>query len=235
MPENNKLQNSQWTEQHDAFCLENKLTPAAKLLWQWLIRQGMGEEIEPDLKEEFNHWVEKHRGKPYHRDTLKEALQQLINCRVVQLVKKFKWHIVRIITRPLDWLKPRKNSPKRNQNCDSPPSNPQSAEQGFSSSSNTSFSEDQLLIMESVLSECEKEGIVFDPVQSPEILEYSLEEVQYALALFKNRGGHQTDYRGKPRIRNPQGWLLTCLRKCWYRQADQWSFGGLLAALGFDL
>jgi hypothetical protein len=89
--------------------------------------------------------------------------------------------------------------------------------------------------MESVLSECEKAGIVFDPKQSPEILEYAIEEVKSAIALFHSRGGHETDWRGKRKIKNPQGWLLACLRKRWYDQADQWTFTGLLAALGVEL
>jgi 5'-3' exonuclease len=38
-----------WTEKHDQFCLENKLTPTAKLLWQWLVHNYKSEEeVEPE-------------------------------------------------------------------------------------------------------------------------------------------------------------------------------------------
>jgi hypothetical protein len=228
MPVNKELENSQWTERHDAFCLENKITPAAKFLWQWLIRGGkVGEETEPDLSE-FNDWVQKHRGKGYSRPTLKTALAQLVECRVVQIIKKFTWAIARIITRPLDWLKPRKNFPNRPKTFNLPTPNDLTAEQGVDSSSNTSFSCE-------AVAECENAGIPFDPEKSPEILEYTLESVKAAIALFKERGGHETDWRGRRKIRNPQGWLLKCLRLGWAEEVNSWSFASLLAALGVKL
>ncbi|WP_427159416.1 hypothetical protein ACQFX9_25855 [Aliinostoc sp. HNIBRCY26] len=210
-----KLQNTQWTEAHDAYCLENKITPAAKLLWQWLIRQGIGDEIEPDLKE-FNHWVEKHRGKPYHRDTLKDALSQLISCRVVQLAKQFTWNIVRIITRPLDWLKPRKNSSTHNKNCDSPPSNPQSADDTHNSSSIPSI---DTASRQEILAVCAENGIFYHPDKPAKIFNYSLDDVLLAISVYKLRS-HQE------RIRNPQGWLIDCLE--WrYWEDMTWAWGEL--------
>ncbi|QLE55657.1 hypothetical protein [Nostoc sp. TCL26-01] len=230
MTENRKIQNTQcnnWTEQHDAYCLENKITPAAKLLWQWLIRQGIGDETEPDLNE-FNDWVQQHRGKGYSRPTLKAALAQLVECRVVQIIKKFTWSIVRIITRPLDWLKPRKNLPNRSKTFNLHTPNNLTAEQELDSSSIDPLTEERVAELEEILSECEQAGIVFDPEQSPEILDYTIEEVRSAIALFHSRGGHV-------KVKNPQGWLLACLRKRWYDQPQQWSFAGLLAALGVKL
>lgn len=104
MHTNTKKNNSYWTDKHDEFCLENSLTPCAKLLWQWILRQ---KDDEPDLKE-FNNWVEDHRNKPYCRLTIKAAFNQLVECRVVKLVKQFTWHLVRIVTRAIDDLFPKK-------------------------------------------------------------------------------------------------------------------------------
>lgn len=91
MTKNKPKNTSTWTEEHDAFSLENHFTPAAKLLWQWLMRQGgLGEEIEPDLTE-FNDWVGKHRGKGYTRPTLKKALEQLEQSGIVRTLKRYTW------------------------------------------------------------------------------------------------------------------------------------------------
>ena len=65
MSEHSQLINLPWTEEHEAFCYQHQITPAAKTLWQWLMRQGeISSEIEPNLAE-FNEWVAKVRGKGY--------------------------------------------------------------------------------------------------------------------------------------------------------------------------
>ncbi|GBG20355.1 hypothetical protein NIES4072_40320 [Nostoc commune NIES-4072] len=57
MPENSPKNSPPWTEAHEAFCYQHHIPPAAKILWQWLMRQGqIASEIEPDLSE-FNTWV----------------------------------------------------------------------------------------------------------------------------------------------------------------------------------
>lgn len=216
-----------WTSEHDAYCLENRITPAAKLLWHWLTILGKGnhdQELEPDLKD-FNRWVEKHRGKGFCRLTLKNALSQLIDLRVVDLIKQFTWSIVRIATRPLDWLKPKKNLRHRNKTYNPQAPNQQDADGDSCSSSNSTLTEEELAEHEAVLTECENAGIPFSPTQSPEILEYTHEEVKAAISLFNQRGGHK-------KIKNPQGWLINCLRRRWYEQAQSWSWVELLTALG---
>lgn len=96
-----------WTNKHDEFCLANNIPLAAKLLWEWLSRLGEAEETEPDLGE-FNDWVKQHRSKGYCRPTLKNALAKLIDCGIVNLVRQYTWKIVKIVTRPLEWLTPKK-------------------------------------------------------------------------------------------------------------------------------
>ncbi|BAY16897.1 hypothetical protein NIES21_27310 [Anabaenopsis circularis NIES-21] len=200
MPGNQTLQKLQWTEQHDAFCLENKIAPAAKLLWQWLVRQGIAEETEPDLAE-FNEWVTKHRGKGYTRPTLKAALAQLVELRVVQLVKQFTWRIVRIVTRHLEWLKPKKNYQNRQENFTSQHSNPQSGEDEVNSSSNSSTS---AAAKQEILAVCSEAGIFYHPDKPAKIFNYSLDDVLSAIGVYKIRSAAE-------QIFNPPGWLINCL------------------------
>jgi hypothetical protein len=118
-----------WTEEHDQYCLKNSIPPAAKLLWQWLVREGLSEEIEPDLSE-FQNWVEKHRGKKYAHNYLKQMFELLVEKRVIQVVKKFSWKIFRLLVRPLEWLKPKKEKKLQNRKSSykTQPSNPDNSE-----------------------------------------------------------------------------------------------------------
>ena len=213
MPGNQQIKNSQcnWTEQHDAYCLENKIAPAAKLLWQWLVRQGTGEETEPDLAE-FNEWVTKHRGKGYCRPTLKAALAQLVDHRVVQLVKQFTWRIVRIVTRPLEWLKPKKNCRQQNETFTSQHSNPQSVEPAPNSSSNSSNSAAD---REEILAVCAEAGIFYHPEKPAKVFSYSLDDVLSAIGVYKIRSSVE-------RIFNPPGWLIECLQWRYWEDVTLW-------------
>lgn len=105
---------SQWTYKHEAFCLKNTIPRSAQLMWEWLIKEGkLNIEVEPDLKD-FNSWIAKHRGKGYCRNTLKSAFNTLVENRIVNLVKRYTWRIVKIVTRPLEFLEPKKTYAKRN-------------------------------------------------------------------------------------------------------------------------
>lgn len=183
-----------WTKKHDEFCLANNLPPAAKLLWEWLKRLGEAEETEPDLSD-FNDWVKRHRGKGYCRPTLKNALAKLIDCGVVNLVRQYTWKIVKIVTRPLDWLKPKKNLPERQQIYALPPSNTESSEDRDKQQQLSSSNHDLL----------QSEGFQFNTVE-PEVLERPQNEIKLAVILFKLRGGFEKIEK------NPEGWLRTCLR-----------------------
>ena len=221
-----------WTEKHDQFCLENKLTPTAKLLWQWLVHNYKSEEeVEPDLQTQFNAWIKKHLGKERSPNTIKDALNRLIECGAIRKIKQWNWHEVRIITFPPYFFRVKKNSQNRHQIDKTQHSNDQSTETGDSSSSNINhdpiIDEEAVAEGEKVLDACEAAGIVFNPIKSPEILQYCLEEVQLAIELFQQRGGHR-------KIKNAQGWLLQCLRKYWFDEAQGWSFSDLLAAFNLS-
>ncbi len=193
-----------WTEKHDEFCLENRIKPSAKLLWQWLIRQSkLSAEIEPDLKD-FNAWVAKFRRDPFCRDTLKDALQQLIDLRVVHLVKRFTWNVVRIVTRSLSDLFPRKKSCQREKICVLPPSSSQSFE-GDTKQQQQSFS-----VQENV-ADLRNAGFDFDE-RDTEVVARPNNEIKLALEIFKLRGGFE-------KIKdNPEGFIRICLRERYWEE-----------------
>ena len=193
-----------WTEKHDEFCLENRIPTAAKLLWQWLIRQGkLGDQSEPDLAD-FNAWVAKHRGKGYSRVTLKNALERLISLRIIHLVKRFTWRLVRIVTRSIEDLFPKKNLRQRKEICDLPPPNPQSDEGG------TKQQQQSSPIQENV-SELRDAGFDFDN-NDTEVVNRPNNEIKLALEVFKLRGGFEKIQD------NPEGWIRTCLRERYWEE-----------------
>jgi hypothetical protein len=234
MHKNNNKSTSVWTKKHDAFCLNHGFTPSAKLLWQWLVHKGEGQELEPDLQEEFNKWVLSERGKAYDPKTLKSAIKQLDDCAIINVLRKFSWKIYKIFLRPLDWLAPKKKSRKSESISNKHPSNYTEAEDGVNNNNNTSFTCEEVEEMEQVLTACEEAGIAFNPQKSPEILDYTIEEVNLAIKCFIAAGGNEVNRFGRRKIRNPQGWLIQCLRNAYWEQVNSWSFAGLIAALGIQ-
>jgi hypothetical protein len=203
-----------WTEQHDQFCLKNKIPPAAKLLWQWLIREGLEQEVEPDLSE-FNDWVKKHRGKSYAHNYLKQMFNALVELRVIQVVKQYSWKIFKLIVRPLEWLNPPKKQKLQNDNTTykSPKSNP-------SKSVDEDIQQQHILSNQQLMSES---GIHFD-TEEKEVLNRPQFEIKAALLLFKLRGAAE-------KIMNPEGWVRHCLRRRYWEQPTNYAaivqhFGG---------
>lgn len=203
-----------WTEQHDQFCLKNKIPPAAKLLWQWLIREGIDQEVEPDLSE-FQQWVEKHRGKKYAHNYLKQIFNQLVELRVVQVVKQYSWKIYKLIIRPLEHLKPRKKQKLQNHNT---------TYKTHQSNPNKSVDDDvqqqHILSNQQLLGEV---GINFDDNEK-EVLNRPQFEIKAAILLFKLRGAAE-------KILNPEGWVRHCLRRRYWEQPTNYAaicqhFGG---------
>lgn len=205
-----------WTDKHDAYCLKHGITPSAKQLLQWLVSRSEAPEQEPDLAE-FNAWVEKHRGKGYHRDTLKRAIATLIECKIVTPLKKFSWRIWRLILRPIGLISSPPNLRKKSrlQDCDRDPeaSNPQSADAVALAAavSNLDLSE----LDSEVLETCSEAGIPFRSDEAGNVLKHSIDEVREAIAHFRRRGGHD-------KIENPQGWLIECLRRRWWEDATNY-------------
>ncbi|MBC1242262.1 hypothetical protein, partial [Nostoc sp. 2RC] len=184
---------------------QNHIPPAAKSLWQWLMRQGeTGSEIEPDLSE-FNAWVEKVRGKKYTHNYLKQMFELLQTHRVVQVVKQYSWKIFKLLVRPLQWLKPPKKKREKNlQNNNSSytlqASNQQSTEPGNIQQQHSNSEANIELLTE--------KGIYYDSDEK-EVLERPTDEIKVALALFDIRGAFE-------KILNPEGWIRRCLRGRWW-------------------
>ncbi|MEH2069163.1 MAG: hypothetical protein V7K47_13550 [Nostoc sp.] len=221
MTQNTFKNNLPWSEEHEAFCYLHHIPPAAKSLWQWLIRQGeIGDEIEPDLSE-FNATVAKFRGKGYSHNYLKKIFEILVSCRVLQVIKQYSWKITKLLVRPLSWLNPpKKQSSKKLHNHNSSytldSSNEQCAVETDNSSSNTltpttaEFCE--LEKQHEILTSCAEYEIYFDPNKSStrHLFEFDIDYIKQALNHFVKSGGHQ-------KIKKPQGWLINCLRECYWQ------------------
>jgi hypothetical protein len=234
MAENTLKINLPWTEEHEAYCYKHHIPPAAKILWQWLMRQGqIASEIEPDLSE-FNAWVAKTRGKPYAHNYLKKIFEILVSSRVVQVIKQYSWKITKLLVRPLSWLNPPKKPREKNlQNSNSSyktdSSNDISAEPVVNSSSNTltptTAEFEELERQHEILTACAEYEIYFDPNKrtTRHLFEFDIEDIRNALKHFTLRGGHQE-------IKNPQGWLINCLRECYWAD-EQFSLSGFIQVL----
>ncbi|MEH2065132.1 MAG: hypothetical protein V7K50_23210 [Nostoc sp.] len=205
MPENSLKNALPWTEEHEAFCYKHHICPAAKSLWQWLMRQGViSEEVEPDLSE-FNATVAKARGKGYSHNYLKQIFDQLVENRVIQVVKQYSWKIFKLLVRPLEWLKPprkkrEKNLQSHNLSYTLDPSNdsclvPVDIQQQHSNSD----------INLETLAEA---GIHYDSSEK-EVLERPTNEIKLGLLMFNLRGGLD-------KILNPEGFIRRCLRERWW-------------------
>lgn len=209
MTQNTTKSVSQWTYKHEEYCLRNEIPPSAKILWEWLIRKGeVNKETEPDLKE-FNNWIRRHRGKGYCRNTLKSAFGKLVECRVVNLVKRYTWSVAKIVTRPLEYLKPKRKLQKRNifDNLD---------RSNGSKHVDVVLQQQQELITNNKLLFSEY-GINFNDDET-EVLNRPRNEVLLAITCYQIRDKGQVTHgnqikvtRGK--IANPEGWIRSCLRK----------------------
>ncbi|BAZ49578.1 hypothetical protein NIES4103_21900 [Nostoc sp. NIES-4103] len=206
MPEHSQKINLPWTEEHEAFCYQHHIPPAAKSLWQWLMRQGyIGTEIEPDLSE-FNATVAKSRGKGYSHNYLKQMFELLLNHRVVQVVKQYSWKIYKLLVRPLDWLKPQREKNLQNSNSSyrTQPSNDSNAvEESIQQQHSTNK---QLL---------EDNGIYYDD-NVTQVLHRPTNEIRLAIIMFNLRGGFE-------KIENPEGFIRDCLRFRWWEYSRNYN------------
>lgn len=121
-----------WTRKHTKFCVQNRLTPTARELWQWLLNEmseGSNEII--DLRD-FNKWVNHTRGFPHDRKTVKSAAKQLRDKGVLINAKSYspylwKWRLQPIrVLMPLPFRQPQKESTFQSEIPNKEPSNPDS-------------------------------------------------------------------------------------------------------------
>lgn len=202
MTENTYKSNLPWSEEHEAYCYKHRISPAAKILWQWLMRQGeISEEVEPDLAS-FNAWVKTVRGKGYCHKYLKMIFDELVEHRVIQVVKKYSWKIFKLLVRPLEWLNPpKKKCRKKSQNSDFT----STLDPTKDSSVVPGSLQQQQSNIDNNLASLADEGIIFNPDEK-EVLDRPQNEIKLAIMMFNIQGGLE-------KIRNPEGWIRTCLRK----------------------
>ncbi|WGV24771.1 hypothetical protein [Halotia branconii] len=212
MPQNTNKINLPWTEEHEAFCYKHHICPAAKSLWQWLMRQGeISAEVEPDLSE-FNATVAKSRGKGYSHNYLKQIFNQLVEHRVIQIVKQYSWKIYKLLVRPLEWLKPpRKKREKNLQNHNFSdtldPSKDNSVVPGNIQQQHPDHDINKQLL--------EEKGIYFNE-NITEVLDRPVNEIRLSVLVFDLRGGFD-------KIPNPEGFIRQCLREEWWLEKRNYS------------
>ena len=83
------------TEHHDAIALT--LTPCAGLLYRWLLRQRpAGQQQEVEIAE-FAAWTGTERSRPYCLKHIKNALSELIEAGLVEIVRQYTSKIFKLI------------------------------------------------------------------------------------------------------------------------------------------
>lgn len=186
-----------WTDKHHKFCVKNSLYGCVRNLYEFLVMtEGENQHIEVDLKHEFNHWIEKNRRQPYHRDTIKRAWNKLVELKLILVAKRYSWCVWSCTLVSLDQLKPRKKSRKRTQARGFAPSNPHSPKK-------------ELLQQQHLFSDLLKSiNVTIQPKYLKRLLKFTIEELKDAITLFKAR--IQTR-----EIKNPPGFIVDCLENSW--------------------
>ena len=217
---------SHWTHKHEEYCLKNQIPRAAQLMWEWLIKKGqVNIETEPDLKD-FNKWISRHRGKPYCRNTIKSAFNCLVETRVVNLVKKYTWHVVKILTRPLEYLKPKRKLQKRNIFDSLDRSNGTNFVDVSLQQQHTRIVDNQILFS--------KYGIHFDATEK-EVLNRPRKEVLLSIVCYQIADEKVITQCNKKvvtreEVKNPPGWVRTCLRRRYWEKPH--TFNQIIAKYG---
>lgn len=225
-----------WTRKHNKFCVQNRLTPTARELWQWLLDEmpeGSNEII--DLKD-FNKWVKRTRGFPHDPKTVKSAAQQLREKGVLTDAKSYtayvwKWRLqpIRVLIPP-PFRHPQKISAFQPQIPNLDPSNSQSVEDEDLTTT-TVFKDSQDEELEQKLDACRTAGIYYHPKDAKFLRNFSIQEVLKAIVYFLfNREG----------VRKPEGWFRVCLEDNWAQKEDerhqlrvQWSTENLFEAIRY--
>lgn len=122
-----------WTRKHNKFSVQNRLTPTARELWQWLLDEmpeGSNEII--DLRD-FNKWVKRTRGFPHDPKTVKSAAKQLRDKGVLTQAKSYTVYVWKWALQPIKSLLPPVFHPTEKKSV-SQPQNPDLAPQTRSQS-----------------------------------------------------------------------------------------------------
>jgi hypothetical protein len=207
-----------WTKRHATYCVQNRLTPTAVVLWQWLLHEMPESSTEIIDLHDFNKWVEDTRGKPHDPKSVKSATKQLIKVGVLTRAQSYTSHVWKWTLKSINLLLPPTPPPTPKKSTAKPkipdpqPQTDQSSETGNNSSSSINL-EEKSKDADEILAECEAAGIPFVKAERPKVLNFPLHQVKIALAYFQYR---YPDQESQLEIRSLQGTLIYFLRKqCW--------------------
>jgi hypothetical protein len=206
-----------WTRKHNKFSVQNRLTPTARELWQWLLDEipsGNNEII--DLRD-FNKWVKRTRGFPHDPKTVKSAAQQLRDKGVLTNAKRYTAYVWKWTLQPICVLIP-PVSPQREKKSVSQlqipgldPSTPQSVEDGHITTT-TDLTDSQSRELEQKLDACRTAGIYYQPKDAKFLRNFSLHEVLKAILYF---------LFNREAVNKPEGWFRVCLEDNWAGKEEQ--------------
>lgn len=193
-------------EEFQRFAYESKLTPASQNLYLWLVKNH--NEDADDLRD-FDEFIEKHRGKPYHRETLRRSINQLKEHGLIVVAREFRWNILRLALRPLKLLN-QKKSPESDQKLTKKPSKPRGFGGGFIQqqpikSKKSEEAKQSKIELAKRLEICEAAGLDYVPGQQEWLLGFSIEEISDAVKYLLK----QAD------IHNREGFFRRSLEECW--------------------
>jgi hypothetical protein len=231
-----------WTKKHTKFSVQNRLTPTARELWQWLLdemKEGSNDII--DLRD-FNKWVKRTRGFPHDRKTVKSAAQQLRDKGVLTNATRYtpyvwKWRLepIRVLIPP-PFRPPQKKSNNQPEIPNLDPSKPQSEKDECITTTTGNLNEKTAGVnekshdedLEQKLEACRVAGIYYHPKDAVFMRNFSFENVLKAIKYY---------LCNCDAVCKPEGWFRRCLEDNWAEQEEQrqplrahWSIGGLIEA-----
>jgi hypothetical protein len=226
-----------WTRKHNKFSVQNRLTPTARELWQWLLDEipcGSNEII--DLRD-FNKWVKRTRGFPHDPKTIKSAAKQLRDKGILTNAKSYSAYVWKCTLQPI-WvlippvsLPPAKNSGSQPQIPDLDPSNARAVENPLITTTTGLLEDSRSPDLEQKLEACRTAGIYYHPKDAKFLRNFSLYEVLKAIIFF---------LFNRDTVRKPEGWFRVCLEDNWagkenerQQLRDQWSTEGLFEAIRY--
>ena len=200
-----------WTKKHDEFCLKQKLRPSTCVVLRDILRKANSHsvcEIEIDLRV-INQWVKKIRGKGYDRKTLKAALAQLDGCTdgLVLIGKTYTWAVHKVVVRPLSFILAQKSqdtgkTPKLSTG------NPM-----YSDEHKKRSTEQQQQNISKLGNILRKVGLNYSQHAINRLWRLSgksFESIKESIELLLLSHSTQVE-----KIKNPQGWLVNCLKYGW--------------------
>ncbi len=238
------MNSSNWTRKHNKYSVQNRLTPTARELWQWLLDEmpeGSNEII--DLRD-FNKWVKRTRGFPHDPKTVKSAASQLLEKGVLTNAKSYtayvwKWRLepIRVLVPP-PFRRPQKRPMFQPEIPNLDPSNAVTVENPDITT--TTFLDLDLedaqenaqeQEFEQKLEACQKAGIYYVPKDAKFLRNFSLHEVLKAINYF---------LFNRESVYKPEGWFRVCLEDNWAQKEEErhqlrqgWSTEGLFEAIRY--